>query len=238
MLPAPPAKLPMRVPPKLTLLPETPISPAPVPWLRIATVSCVKQAGDRQPAAVEVVVGVGEGDIRSDDLRGGILEKRDRRREAGQGGNRVRHLLVLRVVRGQKPSCELRPPPPRSPHRSSRGMPVFPLRFAGKSLATWALAQPSAALFDADELRHGLDVACRMLRSTAEFEHETRAAGQCRLPMAFIAREHWSARHPETILRAVYRPGVEHMPCNVWPAHRYPTMKEIYRCNLHSSPAY
>ena len=43
MLPAPPAKLPMRVPPNVTLLPETPISPAPVPWLRIATVSCASR---------------------------------------------------------------------------------------------------------------------------------------------------------------------------------------------------
>src|SRR5262249_20121219 len=41
VLPAPPAKLPMTVPPKLTLLPATPISPAPPPWLRIATVSSV-----------------------------------------------------------------------------------------------------------------------------------------------------------------------------------------------------
>ena len=39
VLPAPPAKLPMTVPPKLTLLPATPIWPAPMPWLRIATVS-------------------------------------------------------------------------------------------------------------------------------------------------------------------------------------------------------
>ena len=43
VLPAPPAKLPMTLPPKLTLLPETPISPAPVPWLRIATVSCASR---------------------------------------------------------------------------------------------------------------------------------------------------------------------------------------------------
>ena len=42
-LPAPPAKLPMTLPPKLTLPPETPICPAPVPWLRIATVSCAKR---------------------------------------------------------------------------------------------------------------------------------------------------------------------------------------------------
>ena len=43
MLPAPPAKLPMKLPPKLTSLPETPICPAPVPWLRIATVSCASR---------------------------------------------------------------------------------------------------------------------------------------------------------------------------------------------------
>ncbi len=44
VLPAPPAKLPMTVPPKLTLLPATPISPAPPPWLRIATVSCASRS--------------------------------------------------------------------------------------------------------------------------------------------------------------------------------------------------
>ena len=97
----------------------------------VADRHCVlrQQARDRQRATVEVVVGIGEGDVRIDDLRSGVdrvLEKGDRGGEAGQGGNRVRHLLVLRVARGQKPSCELRPPPPRSPHWSSRGMPVFP----------------------------------------------------------------------------------------------------------------
>ncbi len=43
MLPAPPAKLPMTLPPKLMLPPEIPIWPAPVPWLRIATVSCASR---------------------------------------------------------------------------------------------------------------------------------------------------------------------------------------------------
>src|SRR5262249_13999922 len=47
--PAPPAKLPMTVPPNLTLLPETPICPARVPWLRIATVSSA-----RRPETVSV----------------------------------------------------------------------------------------------------------------------------------------------------------------------------------------
>ena len=189
----------MRVPPKLTLLPETPISPAPVPWLRIATVSCASRPATVSAAAVEVVVGVGEGDVRIDDLRSGVdrvLEKGDRGGEAGQGGNRVRHLLVLRVARGQKPSCELRPPPPRSPHWSSRGMPVFPPSLRRQIVGDLGAGIGERALFEADELRYGLDVACRMLRPTAEFEHETRAASQCRLPMAFIARGHWSAPGP------------------------------------------
>ncbi len=46
-----------------------------------------QQARDRQRAAVEVVVGVGEGDVRGDDLRRAVdrvLEEGDRRGEAGQ----------------------------------------------------------------------------------------------------------------------------------------------------------
>ena len=216
----------MTLPPNVTLPPETPICPAPVPWLRIATVSCASRPVTVSVPALKLLSASVKVTSAAMICGAGILEKRDRRGEAGQGGNRVRHLLVLRVVRGQKPSCELRPPPPRSPHWSSRGMPVFPLRFAGKSLAAWALAKPSAALFEADELRHGLDVACRMLRSTAEFEHETRAASQCRLPMAFIAREHWSARHPETILRGG---GA---------GRESKTSGATNRCNLHSSPVH
>ena len=189
-----------------------------------------QQARDRQRAAVEVVVGVGEGDVRIDDLRSGVdrvLEKRDRRGEAGQGGNRVRHRLVLRVARGQKPSCELRPPPPRSPHwvvTGNAGVSPFASQADCRRPGRWH--RPSAALFEADELRYGLDVACRMLRSTAEFEHETRAASQCRLPMAFIARGHWSARDPEAILRG----GGAGRESN--------TSRATYRCNLHSSPAH
>jgi len=52
------------------------------------------EARDRQRAAVEVVVGVGEGDVRGDDLRRAVdrvLEEGDRRGEAGQRRNRVRH---------------------------------------------------------------------------------------------------------------------------------------------------
>src|SRR5262249_20121218 len=52
------------------------------------------EARDRQRAAVEVVVGVAEGDAGVEELRGGVdrvLEKGHRRGEAGQGGDRVGH---------------------------------------------------------------------------------------------------------------------------------------------------
>jgi hypothetical protein len=79
-----------------------------------------QQVRDRQRAGVEVVVRVGEGDVRGDDLRRAvdrILQKRNRRGEAGERRNRVRHRLkspfpaANPVATRQKPSCELRAPP-------------------------------------------------------------------------------------------------------------------------------
>jgi hypothetical protein len=87
--PAPPAKLPMTVPPKRDVAARDADLARAGALVADRHRVLGQEAGERQRAAVEVVVGVGEGDVRVDDLRRAVdrvLEKGDRRGEAGGVG--------------------------------------------------------------------------------------------------------------------------------------------------------
>ena len=95
-------------------------------------------------------------------------------------------------------------------------MPVFPPSLRRQIVGDLGAGIGERGIVRGRRVGYGLDVACRMLRPTAEFEHETRAASQCRLPMAFIARGHWSAPGPRGHSPGRgRRPRVEHLPCDV-----------------------
>ena len=87
--PVPPATVPIATPPNDTVAPANPISPGAAALVADRHRVLGQQARDDQRAAVEIIVLIGEGDVRVEQLRrgvDGVFEKGDGRRQAGERG--------------------------------------------------------------------------------------------------------------------------------------------------------
>src|SRR4051794_2153090 len=118
---------------KLTLLPATPISPAPLPWLRIATVSCAKRPVTVS-APVSKLLSKSVKVTSAAMICGAPLTVFSRKvtgveRPVSVGTEFAMDRISLRIAGGQKRPDELRLPPARGAlsRHEERGCSRFPL---------------------------------------------------------------------------------------------------------------
>ena len=135
VLPAPPAKLPMTSAAEGDVAARTPIWPAPLPWLRIATVSSASR-----PVTVSVPPSkLSSGSVKvtsASMICGAALTVFSRKvtgvvRPVSVGTEFAMDRISLRIASGQKRPDELRPPPARGARigrHGNAGVPAF-LRF-------------------------------------------------------------------------------------------------------------